>query len=136
MIDSTSCKAHHRRAPGLKKNGPQSIGASCGGLNTKIHAVCDALCNPLRFKLTPGNRSDVAELPAMISSLRAGALLADKGYDSDAAVALAESLGRRSSPRGQAEKSRELLMPSAIALGIWRRACFKGGNVQAGGDEI
>ena len=73
MIDSTSCKAHQASSGAPKKNGPQSIGVSSGGLNTKIHAVCDALGNPLCFKLTPGNRSDVAELPAMIGGLRAGA---------------------------------------------------------------
>jgi len=49
-------------------------------LNTKIHAVCDALGNPLRFKLTPGNLSDVGELPGLIKDLSAKALLADKGY--------------------------------------------------------
>jgi transposase len=62
-------------------------------LNTKIHAVVDALGNPLRFKLSPGNLSDIDELPGLIDGLKAGALLADKGYDSDKAVALAESLG-------------------------------------------
>jgi len=58
-------------------------------LNTKIHAVCDALGNPLRFKLTPGNISDVGELPGLIKGLSAKALLADKGYDSNAVVELA-----------------------------------------------
>jgi len=72
-----------------KKRGLQSIGVSRGGLNTKIHAVCDALGNPLRFKLTPGNISDVGELPGLIKDLSAKALLADKGYDSNAVVELA-----------------------------------------------
>jgi len=58
-------------------------------LNTKIHVVCDALGNPLRFKLTPGNISDVGELPGLIKGLSAKALLADKGYDSNAVVELA-----------------------------------------------
>ena len=64
--------------------------------------------NPLRVKLTPGNRSDVAELPAMIGGMRAGALLADKGYDSDAAVELAESLGMEAviPPRSSRKKPR------------------------------
>ena len=78
---------------GSKKNGPQSIGVSRGGLNTKIHAVCDALGNPLRFKLTAGNLSDIDELPSLIEGLSAQTLLADKGYDSNKAVALAESMG-------------------------------------------
>ena len=80
MIGSTSCKAH-QASSGAEKNGPQSIGVSRGGLNTKIHAVCDALGNPLRFKLTPGNLSHVGELPGLIKGLSAKALLADKGYD-------------------------------------------------------
>ena len=58
-------------------------------MNTKIHAVCDALGNPLRFKLTPGNFSDVGEAPKLIEGLSAKALLADKGYDSNAVVELA-----------------------------------------------
>jgi len=62
-------------------------------LNTKIHAVCDALGNPLRFKLTPGNISDVGELPGLIKGLSAKALLADKGYDADAVVELVRAGG-------------------------------------------
>ena len=62
-------------------------------MNTKIHAVCDALGNPLRFKLTPGNLSDVGELPGLIKGLSAKALLADKGYDSNAVVELARASG-------------------------------------------
>ena len=77
----------------LKKNGPQSIGVSRGGLNTKIHAVIDGLGNPLRFKLTPANLSDVGELPGLIEGLPAKALLADKAYDSNAVVELALQAG-------------------------------------------
>ena len=40
-----------------------------GGLNTKIHAVCDALGNPLRFKLTAGNKADTPELIGLIQGL-------------------------------------------------------------------
>ena len=61
------------------------------GLNTKIYALCDALGNPLRFVLTPGQRHDsqpVAELPG---GLQAKALLADKAYDSDKIVQSAQA---------------------------------------------
>ncbi|TCP12946.1 transposase [Simplicispira metamorpha] len=68
---------------GRKKNGPQAIGVSRGGLNTKIHAVCDALGNPLRFKLTAGNKSDTPELIGLIQDLPGQELLADKIYDSE-----------------------------------------------------
>ena len=76
-----------------KKRGPQSIGISRGGLNTKIHAVCDALGNPLRFKLTPGNLSDVGQAAKLVEGLSAKALLADKGYDSNSIVELAPAGG-------------------------------------------
>lgn len=76
-----------------KKKGPQAIGVSRGGLNTKIHAVCDALGNPLRFKLTPGNASDTVELIGLIEGLPGQALLADKAYDSDAIVQEAHNSG-------------------------------------------
>ena len=62
-------------------------------MNTKIHAVCDALGNPLHFKMTLGNLSDVGELPGLIKGLSAKALLADKGYDSNAVVELVLAAG-------------------------------------------
>ena len=64
-----------------------------GGLNTKIHAVCDALGNPLRFVLTPGQRHDSKPVPELIEGLQAEALLADKAYDSDKIVQLAQAQG-------------------------------------------
>ena len=63
-----------------------------GGLNTKIHAVCDALGNPLRFKLTAGNKADTPELIGLIQDLPGQELLADKAYDSDAIVE--EAMGK------------------------------------------
>ena len=77
---------------GSKKKGSQAIGISRGGLNTKIHAVCDALGNPLRFKLTAGNKSDTPELIGLIQGLPGQELLADKAYDSDAIVQ--EAMGK------------------------------------------
>ena len=78
---------------GSKKSGPQAIGMTRGGLNTKIHAVCDALGNPLRFVLTPGQRHDSKPVPELIEGLQAEALLADKAYDSDKIVQLAQAQG-------------------------------------------
>ena len=42
-----------------KKEGPQAIGRSRGGLTTKIHSAVDALGNPLRSILTAGQDSDM-----------------------------------------------------------------------------
>ena len=81
MIDSTCCRAHQAWAGAQKKAGPQAIGLTRGGLNTKIHAVCDALGNPLRFVLTPGQQHDSKPVQELLESLPAKALLADKAYD-------------------------------------------------------
>lgn len=68
----------------LKKNKQEeeALGRSCGGFSTKIHGVCDALGNPLRFILTPGQASDHLSSQKLIKNLLFRALLADKGYDS------------------------------------------------------
>ena len=51
-------------------------------MTTKIHAVVDALGNPLRFILTPGQASDINQAEPLIADLPAGHVLGDKGYDS------------------------------------------------------
>jgi transposase len=93
MIDSTCCKAHQASAGARKAAGPQAIGITRGGLNTKIHAVCDALGNPLRFVLTPGQQHDSKPVQGLLDNLSAKALLADKAYDSDKIVQCAEDQG-------------------------------------------
>ena len=62
----------------------RKIGRSRGGLTTKIHAVVDALGNPLRFILTPGQASDIGQAEALIADFSAAHVLADKGYDAKA----------------------------------------------------
>jgi transposase len=66
-----------------KKTKPQALGRSAGRLSTKIHAACDALGNPIRFILSPGQDSDYSQALTLIDGLDMGFLLADKGYDSD-----------------------------------------------------
>ena len=39
-------------------------------MTTKIHAVVDALGNPLRFILSPGQVSDITQAKALIAGLR------------------------------------------------------------------
>ena len=53
-------------------------------MSTKIHAVVDALGNPLRFILTPGHVNDITQAEQLIAELPADHVLADKGYDSKA----------------------------------------------------
>ncbi len=55
MIDSTSVRAYQHRAGakwGMHRAKPSV--AALGGLSTKIHALVDALGNPIGFHLTPG----------------------------------------------------------------------------------
>ncbi len=55
-------------------------------MSTKIHALCDALGNPLCFHLTPGQACDLDGADVLIGEIEADILLADKGYDADARV--------------------------------------------------
>ncbi len=55
-------------------------------MSTKIHALCDALGNPLGFHLTPGQACDLDGADVLIDEIGAKILLADKGYDADARV--------------------------------------------------
>ncbi len=58
-----------------------------------MHALCDALGNPLRLILTPGNVADCTQAELLLEGIAAGDVLADKGYDSDAIVKYIEDSG-------------------------------------------
>ena len=53
-------------------------------MTTKIHLLCDALGRPLRLLLTGGEKADCQSAPALLQDQRAGAVIADRGYDTDA----------------------------------------------------
>jgi transposase len=55
-------------------------------LSTKIHALVDALGNPLSFLLTPGQAHDLAGADALLPQMAADTLLADKAFDADERV--------------------------------------------------
>ena len=52
-------------------------------MSTKIHALVDALGNPIGFHLTPGQACDLEGSDRLLPGLKADTLLADKGYDAD-----------------------------------------------------
>ena len=85
-------RQYHRASPSAqrgrqKKAGDdQAIGKSKGGLSTKIHALVDALGNPLKIILTAGQVHDLAGADALMPGMEAEALLADKAYDADERV--------------------------------------------------
>ena len=57
MIDTTHLKVH-RTATSVRQKGERYIGRTVGGLNSKLHAVCDGNGRPLRSARTWGQRSD------------------------------------------------------------------------------
>jgi transposase len=55
-------------------------------LSTKIHAMVDALGNPIGFVLSPGQAHDLEGADALLPQMKADTLLADKAYDADERV--------------------------------------------------
>jgi transposase len=92
MVDSTIARAHPC-ASGYEKDGgdAQALGRSKGGYTCKIHALVDALGNPLRFRLTGGQRHDITQARALIEGIENAAVLGDKGYDAQGFIAAIES---------------------------------------------
>ena len=90
-----------------KKN--QNIGRSRGGLTSKIHALCDALGNPLKFVVTAGQVSDFTQAEALLENVDGQYVLADKGYDSNTIVEAIESIGAEAviPPRASRKVQRE-----------------------------
>jgi transposase len=82
MIDSTIVRAHQQRA-GTKEScaEQEELGRRAGSRSTKIHAVAEALGNPIQFFLTPGQANDLQGADALLPHIPAEALLADKAVD-------------------------------------------------------
>jgi transposase len=73
--------------PGRENNGGQAEQAlapkgypSRGGFTTKIHVTVDGLGNPLRLRLTAGQRNDILLANEMIAGLDFDYVTADRGY--------------------------------------------------------
>ena len=61
----------------------QALGRSRGGFSTKVHVSVDALGNPLRFRLSAGQRHDITEAEALMAGYSCEYVIADRGYDSN-----------------------------------------------------
>jgi transposase len=87
MIDGSITRAH-RCSSGYKKNSAveQCLRRSCGGFSTKIHALVDALDNPINFIITPGNKNDITQAENLTTDLSDTIVIADKAYDSQGFV--------------------------------------------------
>src|SRR5438128_228126 len=85
MIDATIARASTQRRS-AKKNGAQAIGRSRGGLTTKIHAIVDALGNPVELVLTSGQAHDLTCAEPLLEAVHPEAVIGDMAYDADAFI--------------------------------------------------
>ncbi|MCZ2406751.1 MAG: IS5 family transposase [Burkholderiales bacterium] len=96
-LDSTSIKVHPDGTGAFKKNGPQAIGKSRGGWNTKIHMVAADARTAVTFCLSPGQAHDAPEGRRLLNSLgptsRPVHLLMDRAYEGNETRQLALDLG-------------------------------------------
>ena len=95
-IDSTSVKVHPDGTGALKK-GPQAIGKSRGGWNTKIHMVAADARTAVVFSLSPGNDHDAPHGRALLEELgpmpESIPLLMDRAYEGNETRQLVLDLG-------------------------------------------
>jgi len=91
MLDSTIVRAHSC-ASGYEKDQQEreALGRSKGGFTSKIHVLVDALGNPLKFRLTGGQRNDITQAEGLMEGMKNAQVLADKGYDCDGFVEVIE----------------------------------------------
>ena len=74
LIDSTIIRAHPCAAGAADSNAEaEALGRSRGGFGTKIHAITDALGNPLDFVLTGGQASDIGQADTLLGLTPEGA---------------------------------------------------------------
>jgi transposase len=96
-IDSTSVKVHPDGTGALKKNGPQAIGKSRGGWNTKIHMVAADDRTAITFALSPGNDHDAPHGRALLEELgpmpEGLPMLMDRAYEGNETRQLVLELG-------------------------------------------
>ena len=85
MIDSTIVRAHQHATTGRwVKN--KTVGRSRGGLTTKLNCLADGTGRLVKIQLTGGHMADCRVAEMLLKGQKAEAVLADKGYDSDAIV--------------------------------------------------
>ncbi|MBC8164792.1 MAG: IS5 family transposase [Bryobacteraceae bacterium] len=96
-LDSTSVKVHPDGTGAPKKNGPQAIGKSRGGWNTKIHMVAADARTAIVFALSPGHDHDAPHGRALLEELgpmpEGLPLLMDRAYEGDETRQLVLDLG-------------------------------------------
>ncbi len=87
----------------------QALGRSRGGFSTKIHVNVDALGNPLRFRLTAGQRHDITQAPELVKGYQSAYVIADTAYDAQDFLECVEDCGAIAviPPRANRKQQRE-----------------------------
>ena len=89
--------AGQRAAPAHPKKGPQAIGKSRGGWNTKVHLIAASDCFDLTFSLSGGQAHDAPEGRALLQSwerkVTGVPLLMDRAHEGDETRQLVLDLG-------------------------------------------
>ena len=113
--DKLIAKAHADTKAALGREKRPYDGRAEGGLNSKLHAVCDSNGRPLVMLLSEGQMSDYKGAALMLSAMpKAKQLLADKGYDADwFRAALAK---RRITPCIPSKANRKTAIPHNAVL--------------------
>jgi hypothetical protein len=85
MINATYLKAHQTSTSmGVKKGLGRLTGRTKGGMNTKLHAICDNQCHSFNPFVTTGQVSAYIGAWASLNNLpNVDWLLEDRGYDAD-----------------------------------------------------
>ena len=100
MVDGTFVKVHQHGTGNPKADAlttpaetraTQAIGASRGGLTTRIAALVDKAGRLAGFALTPGNAHEPHSLPTLLDGALASELIADKAHDANVTLSLLEA---------------------------------------------
>ena len=120
-IHGSDRQFHHPRPPARcrrKKGGEDhAIGRSRGGLSTKINAVVDESGLPVRLMLTAGQAHDLNAAPHLLAGLPCRHVVADRGYDADALLALI----RASGAKAHIPSMRSRLIQRTVSRQIYRQ---------------
>jgi len=90
---SVAAAGAKKKADGSGGQEAEALGRGCGGFGSKIHAALNPLGHPMALKLTGAEAGDSPHLPSLIAGVKTRAVLADKGYDSDANRAAIRAAG-------------------------------------------
>ena len=84
MLDGSIVKVHQDATRSCLNKSDEAIGASVGGLSTKIHAKVDAFGQLLKILLSPGQAHESQFVFEAYDSEPCEFFLADKAYDIEA----------------------------------------------------